>query len=90
MQHPRVPWIHYQAASGGGILVTDTRTNEQAIADDWVGVEQFAADHSAAPGYGGAGDLVRAATERMGIAPCTPCAARQQAMNGWFPRVFRR
>ncbi len=82
--------VTYAQLPDGRYALLDTATGDRAIADDWVGVQQYIADRSAAPGYMGAGDIVRAATRRMGVAPCGPCAERQQAMNGVFPRLFRR
>ena len=68
----------------------DTRTGAIAHAPDHAAVTRFAADHSAAPGYAGAGDAVHAVTRRLGIGSCTPCEARRAALNGVFPRLWRR
>lgn len=87
---PRLPWIQYAPHAHGGFIVQDTRTGEVtrvATPDD---IHHFAATHSAAPGYRGVGDAVRAVTSRMGIGSCTPCAKRQAALNATFPRFWRR
>lgn len=87
---PRLHWILVGRHPQGGYVVQDSRSGEQAFAADEHQVAQFAAAHSSAPGYGGLGDAVRSVTERAGISSCTPCAKRQAALNGFFPRVFRR
>ena len=71
-------------------MVHDSRSGEQAYAQNERAVAEFAAQHSAAPGYGGLGDAVRGVTSRLGMQGCTPCAKRQAALNGFFPRLFRR
>lgn len=49
------------------------------------------ADHySTADGWLGAGDIIHAAAERLGIDGCTPCEKRRRAMNQALPRVFRK
>lgn len=88
--HPRLPWILVGPHPQGGFVVRDSRTGATAHAADPAGVARFAADHSAAPGYGGAGDAVQAVTQRLGLGSCAPCAARQAHLNGLFPRVWRR
>jgi hypothetical protein len=90
MQHPQVPWIQYQPHPNGGYLALDTRTGEQVYAPDALALNQFAADHASAPGYGGAGDAVKAVTNALGIEGCSPCAARQAAMNRMVPNLWRR
>ena len=50
-------------------------------------VHEFAVQHQH---YYGAGDVVAGVTRALGVKPCTPCEARQQAMNRWMPRLFRR
>lgn len=71
-------------------MVTDTRTGTVERVPSEAAVVRFAAEHSAAPGYRGAGDAVRAVTQRLGIGSCTPCAARQAQLNGLLPRLWRR
>lgn len=88
--HPRLPWILVGPHPEGGFVVQDTRTGEAVHALDKGAVAHFAAAHSAAPGYGGAGDAVRAVTARLGIGACTPCEARQAQLNGLLPRLWRR
>jgi hypothetical protein len=87
---PQLPWIHFGAHPHGGFIVRDARTGETAHARDLAGVTRFAADHSAAIGYAGAGDAVKAVTSRLGIGSCTPCEARRAQLNGMFPRFWRR
>lgn len=50
------------------------------------------AHQSASPTHMGAGDVVAAATKRLGMTPCSPCEARRRALNQLVPRVplFRR
>jgi hypothetical protein len=74
----------------GGFVVRDARSGATAHAPDHAAVARFAADHSAAPGYGGAGDAVHAMTQRLGISSCTPCEKRRAELNGFFPRLWRR
>jgi hypothetical protein len=87
---PRLPWILVGRHPQGGFVVQDSRSGEQAYAPDEHAVAQFAAQHSASQGYGGLGDVVAGAAQRLGFEGCTPCAKRQAALNGLFPRVFRR
>lgn len=42
------------------------------------------------PSYFGAGDLVAAATQALGVAPCPPCEQRKRWLNARLPRVMRR
>jgi hypothetical protein len=74
----------------GGFVVRDMRTGETVHAPTRGHVARFAAEHSAAPGYGGLGDAVAAVTKAVGVAPCTPCQARQAQLNGLLPRLWRR
>jgi len=87
---PRLPWILVGRHPQGGYVVRDSRSGAEVYAPDAHAVAEFAAQHSAAPGYGGLGDAVRGVTSRLGVGSCTPCAKRQAALNGFFPRLFRR
>mgnify|MGYP001577524790 CR=1 FL=1 len=87
---PRLPWIQVAPHPRGGFVVRDARTGATAHAPDQAAVTAFAADHSAAPGYAGAGDAVQAVTKRLGIGSCTPCEARRAELNGFFPKLWRR
>lgn len=93
--HPRVPWVTYEPWSEGGFLLTDTRTGEQAWAEEASGIETFAADHSAEVGARGLGDLfavvAKPIASAMGLDPgCTPCAEKQQMLNMLFPHLGKR
>ena len=71
-------------------MVQDTRTAETFRAFTRGDVDRIAAGRSAAPGYGGLGDAVRAVTRKAGIGECSPCAKRQAQLNGFMPRLWRR
>lgn len=93
--HPRVPWVTYEPWSEGGFILTDTRSGEQAWAQDASGIEAFAADHSAGVGERGLGDFVASVAKpiagALGLDPgCTPCAQRQQTLNMLFPHLAKR
>lgn len=89
-RHPQVPWVHFQPHPQGGFVATNTRTNQQVYAPDALALNQFAADSANAPGYHGAGDAVKAVTSALGIEGCSPCAARQAALNRMVPNLWRR
>ena len=76
-EYPRLPWIHFAAADGGGFLVKNLKTGAQFFASNMDGVHAFAADQSK-----GLGTAVHRATSAMGIKRCGQCAKRQAAMNG--------
>lgn len=38
----------------------------------------------------GAGDLISAVTERLGLPECPGCGRRAEALNGWLPTRARR
>lgn len=78
--HPKLPWILWAYAAGGGYLVRCTRSGDQVLSMDWGGVQHFAADHSS-----GLGNLVHSLTRMFGIKRCAPCAARQAALNAYTP-----
>jgi hypothetical protein len=93
-QHPRVPWVTYKPLPAGGFEVFDTRTGDTAYAAEASGIESFAADHSAAQGHAGLGDMValfaKPIAGALGMDPgCTPCAQKQQALNLLFPHLYR-
>lgn len=90
-RHPQAPWIVYgNGPQPGTVVVQDTRTGQALVARNELEMNQAFARFSAAPGRMGAGDVVKAATERLGIQQCTPCAKRQAAMNRMLPNLWRR
>lgn len=95
VQHPNVAWISCNILRPGvfqcscsvcGAGMGAPGTNQAA--------DLFARAHaqhqSTSPTHLGAGDLVAKLTGALGIKPCTPCQARQRALNEAFPRVMRR
>lgn len=90
--HPHAPWLRYQLVQPGmfwvGCDVCRVGGNlpEQNAA---AFLAQHAAHRSAAPTHLGAGDVIAAATARLGITPCTPCEERRRLLNQAFPRVLR-
>jgi hypothetical protein len=78
-------------APGGGFYAHDERSGATVVAPDMMAVHEFAADSAVAPGRMGAGDVVARAASALGIGKCTPCAARQAALNRLIPNTgFRR
>lgn len=92
-RHPQVSWILWQRTTGGFSARCEA-CGATVSAPSPQGVDAFAQAHlehrSPAQGHYGAGDLVARATKALGIAACSPCEARRQAMNQAFPRVWRR
>jgi hypothetical protein len=89
---PRFPWLvvgkDYPAPR---TVLMDTRTMQAWLLHEYPGgLPAFIADHSAAQGHGGLGDLVRSVTKFLGFGACEPCAKRQTALNAAAPSVFRR
>src|SRR5690606_29913226 len=80
----------YLPQPGGGAIVVDRRTGQRALARTETEVHQFVAQRASAPGYLGAGDVVKKLTDTLGIQQCAPCARRQAALNDAMPRVWRR
>ena len=77
--------IRYQQHPQGGVVCTCMNCGQQAhVAHP----QAFAQTHSCR--HLGLGDMVARATQVVGIKPCTPCEARKRAMNGFFPKVWRR
>lgn len=90
-RYPQVPWVLVAPAPQGGFYAMNERTGQQVFAPNMTGVHEFAADSAAAPGRMGAGDVVARAASALGIQKCTPCAARQAALNRMIPNTgFRR
>lgn len=91
--HPNVSWVMWEVTPRG-IQVQCNVCKASGLAANPQQADAFAGQHaqhqSAAQGYYGAGDVVAAATKRLGIESCTPCEARRRAMNGWFPKVWKR
>lgn len=94
--HPNVSWVSCNVL-GPGIFQCSCTLCGQAMPAGASGrqADAFAsahAQHQPAPQstHLGAGDLIAKMTGALGIKPCTPCKARQQALNGMFPRVMRR
>lgn len=85
MQHPQAPWVSANP-SPEGIVVHCSRCGALATVATPNQANQIALQHR----QHGLGDVVAAATKAVGIKPCTPCEARQRALNGWFPRVWGR
>ena len=85
----RFPWIWALPAQGGEVMV-DRRTGDRAFVRTQAEALDFVARHSAAPGARGLGDLVRGVAGALGFQSCSPCKARQAALNRLAPRVMRR
>ena len=99
IRHPRAQWVLYEVAPQGIMIACEVCGQRVgplrgSARQQFAAVDQFAAAHqqhvSAAPTHYGAGDLVARATKALGIAPCTPCERRRQALNQMMPRVLRR
>jgi pantoate kinase len=91
-RHPQVPGVVWLQTTQG-FAARCTACGAQATAGTPQGVDDFAAAHQhPAPVRQamGLGDVVAAATKAVGIAPCTPCQARQAKLNAMFPRLWRR
>lgn len=91
-RHPQVPAVVWLKATQG-FAMRCTACGAQATAGTPGGVDAFASQHQhpvPARQAMGLGDVVAAATKAVGIAPCTPCQARQAKLNAIFPKVWRR
>ena len=87
-QHPAVPNVFFELTPQGLMVRCVTRgCGVHGFLQQGASVDQFAAQHQH---YYGAGDVVAGVAGALGAKPCTPCQARQQMMNRWLPRVFRR
>lgn len=71
-------------------MVRDQRDGAQILASTELEVHQFAARQSSAPGFHGAGDMVKKLTDTLGMKQCAPCAQRQAALNAAMPSVWRK
>ncbi len=85
MKHAQVPWVD-ASQSPEGITVRCERCGAVAHVATPQQANQVALQHR----QHGLGDVVAAATKAVGIKPCTPCEARQRALNGWFPKIWGR
>jgi len=85
-QHPVVPNVYFLLVQQG-VFVRCVGCHVEGILQPGATVDGFAVQHQH---YYGAGDVVAGMTRALGVKPCTPCEARQQAMNRWMPRVFKR
>lgn len=92
---PAVPWVQVEDRGAYirchcNVCQADVAVRTEAEIDAFMRGHQ--AHRSASPTHLGAGDLVAAATKRLGIQPCSPCEARRRALNQAMPRVpfFRR
>ncbi len=90
--HPQVPWVHYSQIRPGVFQCVCQSCGARSSLLDGTQADAFAHAHAhqPAPTHYGAGDLIAKATGALGIKPCTPCKARQEAMNRLMPRVWRR
>lgn len=91
-RHPQVPHVVW-ARTTQGFAMRCQQCGSEATAGAPGGVDAFASQHQhPAPQRQtmGLGDVVAAATKAVGIQPCTPCQARQAALNRLLPRVWRR
>jgi hypothetical protein len=82
-EYPNLPWIHFQAAHGGGFYVRNLNNGQVFFASNMAGVHEFAADNST-----GLGTAIHKVTSAMGVQRCAPCARRQAKLNGIF-RLFK-
>lgn len=89
-RHRQVPWVFFAPAPDGGFYAQNQRTGQQVYAPDQLALNEFAADCARAPGRMGAGDVVARAASALGFQKCSPCAARQAAMNRMLPNVGPR
>lgn len=89
-EYPGNPNFAYLPQSGGGAIVVDRRSGQRALARTETEVHQFVAQRTSAPGYMGAGDVVKKLTDTLGIQQCAPCARRQAMLNAAVPSVWRR
>lgn len=72
-------------------MLRDSRDGTIVHAPNDATFHQFVADRSnSSQQYLGAGDVVHAVTQAMGMSRCAPCAQRQAALNAAFPNVWRR
>jgi hypothetical protein len=83
---PFVVW----AAQKDGFLVRDTRDGRTYLATTMDEVHAIAADLQKLGDYLGAGDVVHAIAERLGIARCPECEKRQAKLNAVLPKLWRR
>ena len=87
------PWIQANQRPDGYVDVRCTVCRVQGTLtpqDANAFIRQHSAHQSPAPQHYGLGDVVAGVTKAFGIKPCTPCQARQQALNAAVPRVWRR
>lgn len=69
----------------GGVVCTCASCGQQAhVSNPGVFEQRHRCTHM------GMGDAVARVTGALGIKPCTPCEARRRALNGKFPRFWRR
>lgn len=97
MQHPNVPHV-ICAQAGPGLFQCQCQIcgAQMGSPAPGQGADRFAQVHSQhqqaapQPSHYGLGDVIAGATKAVGIKPCAPCQRRQQTLNGWLPRLFRR
>lgn len=92
---PAVPWVLVQ--NQGSYIhcyckICGLRAHAVTEHDLDAFMDAHEAHQSASPTHLGAGDVIAAATKRLGVTPCSPCEARRRALNQAIPRVpfFRR
>ena len=76
----RIPWILVASVPEGGANVADQRTGEAGFCPDEDCVYAWAADRSAAGGWG-LGNAIHRVLGAIGSKRCLPCAKRQIDLN---------
>lgn len=90
MQHPAARWVQVDETGDGWAVRCNVCGASGVVVPE--GVDVFASEHQnhAAPGYLGAGGLLKRATQAIGIEPCGGCDERAERLDRILPSIWKR